>query len=379
MLRRTKAEVLDLPPKLRTWLNVELPRGIARKETRRVFELLIAGQLERNASAGNGAGRTKRGGKFQDRTRLLASLTKARVTLARAKAGETIKFVEDCVEQDEKVIVFSCFDEPVTKIAKHFGQRAVLLTGKTPTARRQALVDRFQSDPEVKVFVANIIAGGVGINLTAARQVVFNDLDWVPANHWQAEDRAYRIGQSNTVNVTYMSATDTIDGFVSATLQVKAMLVEAVVDGGFAGEGGTDLLTDLEQFFKTLTPSIATLNDGDSDEDAVDRLIREVTERANRSASERSGEGSTRRVSTLSDDAIMALAKALAGPESHRYRVSSSSRPGSYYHLDVDGSDVTCTCPGFEYRGACRHARSLKDALAKGAVLPDGIELDATI
>jgi hypothetical protein len=240
-------------------------------------------------------------------------------------------------------------------------------------------VDRFQSDPEVKVFVANIIAGGVGINLTAARQVVFNDLDWVPANHWQAEDRAYRIGQSNTVNVTYMSATDTIDGFVSATLQVKAMLVEAVVDGGFAGEGGTDLLTDLEQFFKTLTPSIATLNDGDSDEDAVDRLIREVTERANRSASERSGEGSTRRVSTLSDDAIMALAKALAGPESHRYRVSSSSRPGSYYHLDVDGSDVTCTCPGFEYRGACRHARSLKDALAKGAVLPDGIELDATI
>ena len=45
---------------------------------------------------------------------------------------------------------------------------------------------------KVRVFVANLIAGGVGLNLTAARQVVFNDLDWVPANHWQAEDRAYR-------------------------------------------------------------------------------------------------------------------------------------------------------------------------------------------
>ena len=66
-------------------------------------------------------------------------------------------------------------------------------------------MDRFQQDETVRVFLANIIAGGVGLNLTAASQVVFNDLDWVPANHWQAEDRAYRIGQTRTVNVTYLS------------------------------------------------------------------------------------------------------------------------------------------------------------------------------
>ena len=72
------------------------------------------------------------------------------------------------------------------------------------------------------MFLANIIAGGIGLNLTAATQVVFNDLDWVPANHWQAEDRAYRIGQTRTVNVTYMVAADTIDDFVQSVLETKA-------------------------------------------------------------------------------------------------------------------------------------------------------------
>ena len=81
------------------------------------------------------------------------------------------------------------------------------------------------------MFLANIIAGGIGLNLTAATQVVFNDLDWVPANHWQAEDRAYRIGQTRTVNVTYMVAADTIDDFVQSVLEKKAALVSAVVDG----------------------------------------------------------------------------------------------------------------------------------------------------
>ena len=96
---------------------------------------------------------------------------------------------------------------------------------------RQPLVDRFQSDDDVRVFVANIIAGGTGLNLTAATQVVFNDLDWVPTNHWQAEDRAYRIGQTRTVNVTYFVARDTIDDFVQAVLETKAALVNAIVDG----------------------------------------------------------------------------------------------------------------------------------------------------
>ena len=54
------------------------------------------------------------------------------------------------------------------------------------------------------------------------------------------------------------------------------------------------------------------------------------------------------------------------------YRVESSSKKGSFYTLEVDNTDVMCDCRGFEYRGACQHARKLKNALAKGHDLPEG-------
>jgi len=79
----------------------------------------------------------------------------------------------------------------------------------------------------------------------------------------------------------------------------------------------------------------------------------------------------------LPADAILALARVLSGPATQRYRASSSSKPGKFYVLDVDGGDVTCTCPGFEYRGACSHARELKAALTAGRPLPKGYVLAA--
>jgi hypothetical protein len=60
------------------------------------------------------------------------------------------------------------------------------------------------------------------------------------------------------------------------------------------------------------------------------------------------------------------LARVLAGPKARRFQTASSSKPGSHYFIDVDGSDVTCSCPGFEYRGQCKHARDVKNALASG-------------
>ena len=110
------------------------------------------------------------------------------------------------------------------------------------------MMGHFQNDERIRVFAANIIAGGIGNNLTAATQVVFNDLDWVPANHWQAEDRAYRIGQTRTVNVTYMVAANTIDDFVQGVLERKGALVSAVVEGKALAPGAAgNVLEELQR------------------------------------------------------------------------------------------------------------------------------------
>src|SRR5262245_46971005 len=213
MLRRTKGEVLALPPKLRAWLPVEVPSGTGASAIKKVFALL-SGKDTRPVASRDEA--------LRRRGKLLAFLVEARQALAIAKASATLDFVRGAIDQGEKVIVFSCFDDPIRKLAGELGSAAVVVTGKTPADARQPLVDRFQHDDEVRVLVANIIAGGTGLNLTAATQVVFNDLDWVPANHWQAEDRAYRIGQTRTVNVTYFIARDTLDAFVQTVLETKA-------------------------------------------------------------------------------------------------------------------------------------------------------------
>ena len=365
MLRRSKDQVLALPPKLRTWLSVQVPKGTGVRDMRKVVDLLIG---ERDIAPGSTIDERRLRG------RLLHAVTRARQKLAEVKVDATIDFVTGAVEQGEKVIVFSCFEESIQKLATAFGASAVLLTGKTPADKRQALVDRFQNDDSIRVFLANIIAGGVGTNLTAATQVVFNDLDWVPANHWQAEDRAYRIGQTRTVNVTYMVAADTIDDFVQSVLEKKGALVSAVVDGtALAPDLSGDVLDELQRALRTVWSGLAESPDAVADEELIERLLRQA--RLDVEANQSSAMGApvrTREETEALKRALEALARALTGPSVERYRFASTTQPGVEYELTIDGADVICNCRGFEYRGQCRHARDLKAALAGGQPVPDG-------
>jgi SWI/SNF-related matrix-associated actin-dependent regulator 1 of chromatin subfamily A len=335
-LRRSKDEVLDLPPKIRTWLPVQVKPGLAAREISEIVLLLLKGE-----------------GRPRDKVHLLALLTRAREMVAMAKASQTIELIESAIEQDEKVIVFSCFSNPIHRIHKHFGDAAVLLTGETPGRERQDVVDRFQNDDSVRVFAANIIAGGIGINLTAARQVIFNDLDWVPANHWQAEDRAYRIGQTNTVNVTYMVAEGTVDDFVATLLETKSRLFDAVMGGGDAAIS-RDVLSELEEALGSLIPNIA---DDTRDLDANELLQRAAAlVRARHPISDSPAERPGIPPEAL-ERAIQLLAASLRGPQVRKFRVPSTTQPGVTYEITVDGTDVICNCPGFENRGMCKHAR----------------------
>jgi len=361
MLRRSKDDVLSLPPKLRTWLPVEVAPGTGSRAIKKVFELL-AGKDSRPAQS--------RDVELRRRGKLLAFLVEARQALASAKVTSTLDFVRGALDQGEKVIVFSCFDDPIRKLTKDLGSKAVVVTGKTPAATRQSLVDRFQNDVDVRVFIANIIAGGTGLNLTAATQVVFNDLDWLPTNHWQAEDRAYRIGQTRTVNVTYFVARDTIDDFVQAVLETKAALVSAIVEGeAMAPDAGGDVLDELQRALHSISVGAGEAAEPSGDDEVIGELLRRasdefrVTHRGSDAAPATTrGQRETQALAR----ALEALVKVLSGPSSRRFRISSASHKGVDYEITVVDADVTCTCPGFEYRGQCRHARDVKTAIASG-------------
>jgi len=203
---------------------------------------------------------------------------------------------------------------------------------------------------------------------------VFNDLDWVPANHWQAEDRAYRIGQTRTVNVTYMVAADTIDDFVQMVLEKKARLVSAIVDGtALARDLSGDVLDELRRTLRELS---STAGSG-----PPDQLIERLFERAKLDLEDDRSRETTTRVRTPEETealrrAVETLARALSSPPVQRYRYASASHAGVEYEITVDGADVACTCPGFEYRGQCRHARDVKAAIATGKPAPAGYRID---
>src|SRR4029450_9152200 len=96
-----------------------------------------------------------------------------------------------------------------------------------------------------------------------------------PTNHWQAEDRAYRIGQTRTVNVTYFVARDTIDDFVQAVLETKAALVNAIVEGDALAPGaGGDVLDELQHVLHLISGGAADVTSED------DELIGELLRRA---------------------------------------------------------------------------------------------------
>jgi len=366
MLRRTKNEVLDLPPKVRTWLDVELHPYAIQHFNNAVREFLT------KFDAPEPIDTVEDEPENSERRRAVGRLTTARRKLAFAKCRHTIKFVENALEQGEKVILFTTFLNTLERFHKHFGDRAVFVFGEVPAEERQNRVDQFQHDESVRLFIANMHVAGVGINLTAGRQVVFNDLDWVPANHWQAEDRAYRIGQTGTVNVTYMIARGTVDEFVKTVLETKAALMDSLVEGRLLapGEDGAlepDVLSELKRMMNAL--SVHTANVEESEllgvlQKASDAYLEENVAHLR--------EATRAQLRPYSEEAIRTLAQVLAGPERSIYHAESSSQKGKFYTLEVVGVDITCDCPGFTHRGSCRHVRPLKSALVAGNPLPKG-------
>jgi SWI/SNF-related matrix-associated actin-dependent regulator 1 of chromatin subfamily A len=110
---------------------------------------------------------------------------------------------------------------------------------------RQFAVDQFQENEKVKVFVGNIKAAGVGITLTSAEAVIMNDLSFLPSDHSQAEDRAYRYGQKNNVLVYYPIFENTIEGIIYDILNNKKQVIATVM--GDVSNSSADYVEEILQ------------------------------------------------------------------------------------------------------------------------------------
>jgi SWI/SNF-related matrix-associated actin-dependent regulator 1 of chromatin subfamily A len=225
ILRRLKEDVLDLPDKIISPVYLRLKS----KE----YENLMGEYYEWYRSNPE---------ESKSLTVQFTKLTKVRQVIANEKISQTIELAENIIEQGKKVIIFCNFTESLNQIFSHFGKSAVKIDGSMSKIERQNSVDKFQEDEKIKIFVGNIKAAGVGITLTAAEAVIMNDLSFLPSDHSQAEDRAYRIGQKNNVLVYYPLFENTIEGLIYDILIAKKQVIATVLGDNL---NETDLVEEI--------------------------------------------------------------------------------------------------------------------------------------
>jgi SNF2 family DNA or RNA helicase len=153
------------------------------------------------------------------------SMSIVREDVALAKLKMVKAYVDNLVEADEKVIVFVVHKSVAKALFNQYGDDAVMVVGGMTPKNKQAAVDRFQTDPECKVFIGNIDAAGVGYTLTAACHVVMAELSWTPSKAEQAEDRAHRITQLGVVVVHYLLVDGSIECLMIDSLLRKQKII----------------------------------------------------------------------------------------------------------------------------------------------------------
>ena len=251
LLRRTKGDVLpELPAKLEETLYAELTQNQLALY-RHTLSHIKSRMRETLAAKGLG----------QAKIEVLAGLTRLRqicnhpgVIYPKYRSGSGLSgkmdlfelLLEQCLSSGHKVLVFSQFTQTLAIIAEklvHQKLKYSLLDGQT--SGRQAIVDQFNRDDEIKVFLISLKAGGYGLNLTSADTVILFDPWWNPMVEDQAADRAHRMGQSRPVTVYRLITQGTLEEKMVLLQERKRRSFNAVVNGAIVGHE-TISLADLQ-------------------------------------------------------------------------------------------------------------------------------------
>jgi SWI/SNF-related matrix-associated actin-dependent regulator 1 of chromatin subfamily A len=211
MIRRLKKDVLpQLPTKIRTVVPMEV-------NLKKYDEIITAAKKELKDA--------------EKKAEHLVIIEKAKQAVVELKMGMALEWIQDFLDNGQKLVVFAEHQTVINQIYTHFGSRAVRVYGGTSQKERQAAVDAFQNNPSIDLFIGSKSAKE-GLTLTAASSTCFLELWWVSGDHDQAEDRVHRIGQeADSVTAYYLLAAGTIEEDIAEMLDRKRKVVTAVLDG----------------------------------------------------------------------------------------------------------------------------------------------------
>nr|WP_242161499.1 DEAD/DEAH box helicase [Bacillus cereus group sp. BfR-BA-01522] len=182
----------------------------------------------------------------KNKIRILAGLTRLRQICCHpalfvddykgssAKFEQLLEILEECRSTGKRILIFSQFTKMLSIIGRELNRQAIpyfYLDGNTPSQERVELCNRF-NEGEGDLFLISLKAGGTGLNLTGADTVILYDLWWNPAVEQQAADRAYRMGQKNTVQVIKLVARGTIEEKIHELQESKKNLIAEVIEPG---------------------------------------------------------------------------------------------------------------------------------------------------
>ena len=235
ILRRNKKDVLtELPEKTITVLNNQMT-----DEQEAVYMSYLAQAKQEVADE------IKLNGFEKSQFKILSTLTRLRQICCHpslfikdykdesSKLNQCVEILSDAIEAGHKILLFSGYTSMFEIIEKELNSKNIKyfkLTGSTKVDERIKLVDEFNSNPDVKIFLISLKAGGTGLNLTGADMVIHYDPWWNQSAENQATDRAYRIGQKNNVQVYKLITSNSIEEKIYELQNKKAELIDNMLD-----------------------------------------------------------------------------------------------------------------------------------------------------
>ena len=213
-LRRTKDDIGDLPPKYIHERVFELNKE-QMAEYKKLWDEYEAAKLEEDSS--------------KELNKELIEGGLYRKYLSNQMVPNTIKLAEKCLAKGEKIVIACCYDDELYTLRDYFKDKCVIYNGKMSLKEKDEAIKKFNSDPNVMIFIGNIIAAGVGITLTSSRVVIFNNFSYVPGDNSQFQDRVHRIGQTRDVHIFYQFFKDTQYEKMWNTVLSKSLIINQVI------------------------------------------------------------------------------------------------------------------------------------------------------